>query len=124
MTAVHRFGLKVIYEPPVAATSGDQLSSPADIHPVNIIFVHGLGGSPSDTWTHPESRAFWPSLLHEMDGVKAARILTFGYNANFTNVFRPNSVLGIADFAGQLLDALDLFYHKYGEVVLPSIELI
>jgi hypothetical protein len=91
---------------------------------VNIIFVHGLGGSPSSTWTHPESKAFWPSLLHEMDGMETARILTFGYDANFTNVLRPNSALGIADFAGQLLDALDLFYHKYGDVALFSIELI
>jgi hypothetical protein len=39
-------------------------------------------------------------------------------------VWRPfGSRLGIADFAEQLLDALDLFYHKYGDVALLSITL-
>jgi hypothetical protein len=83
---------------------------------VNIIFVHGLGGSATKTWTHYPSNTFWPTLLHEDDGFANVRVSTFGYDANFGNIFAPKNTLDISDFAKQLLDSLDLHYEKYSDV--------
>jgi hypothetical protein len=42
--------------------------------------VHGLGGDSIETWTHPESNAFWlKDFLPQQ--IPDARIMTFGYNA-------------------------------------------
>ena len=82
--------------PPLAVNEGGcelkeevglQLVHPARIDSTNlpsvdIIFVHGLGGSARKKWTHPLTKSFWPRWLHEMDGFKRCRILTFGYDAN------------------------------------------
>ena len=84
---------------------------------MELIFVHGLGGSAKETWTHANSNGFWPSWLHEDNRFDNVRISTFGYDANFKNVLAPQNALGIADFAKQLLDSLDLHFHKYGDVV-------
>ena len=101
----HSIGLRVLHEPR-EMTSGT----------VDVIFVHGLGSSATETWTHCPSNTFWPTLLHEDDGFANVRVLTFGYDANFGNIFAPKNTLDISDFAKQLLDALDLHYDKYGDV--------
>src|SRR6202035_1453377 len=68
-----RLGLRLLHEPRAEATTA-----------VNIIFVHGLGGSPISTWTSTTaSKTFWPTLLHEDDRLANARISTFGYDADF-----------------------------------------
>jgi pimeloyl-ACP methyl ester carboxylesterase len=100
-----RLGLSVLHEPHSGATN-----------PVNLIFVHGLGGSAINTWTNTVSKTFWPSLLHDENGLANIRISTFGYDANFTNILAAKNALGIADFAGQLLDSLDTHYGKHGNV--------
>lgn len=46
----------------------------------SIVAVHGLGGGPVETWTHPDTGKFWlkdflPKKLPQ------ARIMTFGYDA-------------------------------------------
>ena len=97
-------GLHVLHEP----------KTETDI--VSIVFVHGLGGSATETWTHKPSEIFWPTLLHEDDRFANARISTFGYDADFNNIFAAKNVLGIPGFAKQLLDVLDLHYDKYGDV--------
>jgi len=108
-------GLKVRHEP----------NGETNVKTVSIVFIHGLGGSASETWTHSSSRVFWPTLLHGDDRFANARISTFGYDANFKNIFAPNNVLGIPDFAKQLLDALDLHYDKYDDVsITDSVQLI
>ena len=84
--------------------------------PVNVVFVHGLGGSARETWTHYPSNTFWPTLLHEDDGFANVRVSTFGYDAKFGNIFAPKNTLDISDFAKQLLDGLDLHYETYGDV--------
>jgi hypothetical protein len=53
--------------------------------------------------------------LHE-NGLENIRILSFGYDANWGNIMAPKNALGIADFAIQLLDALDLHYTQRGDV--------
>jgi hypothetical protein len=83
---------------------------------VGIVFVHGLGGSARETWIHSPSKIFWPTLLHEDDRFANARISIFGYDADFKSIFAPKNVLGIQDFAKQLLDVLDLHYDKYDDV--------
>ena len=92
---------------------------------VSIVFVHGLGGSARLTWTHSPSQIFWPNLLHEDDRFANVRISTFGYDSDFKNVLGAKNVLGIPDFAKQLLDALDLYYDKYHDVrIIDGAQLI
>ena len=83
---------------------------------VNVVFVHGLGGSATETWTHYPSKTFWPTLLHEDDRFENVRVSTFGYDADFGSIFAPKNTLDISDFAKQLFDVLDLHYDKYGDV--------
>jgi hypothetical protein len=92
---------------------------------VSIIFVHGLGGSAMGTWTHGSSKTFWPNLLHEDDQFENVQISTFGYDSSWQNVFASANQLDISDFAKQLVDALDLYYDKYGDVnPIDGIQLI
>jgi pimeloyl-ACP methyl ester carboxylesterase len=100
----HLMGLRVLHEPREMTTI------------VSVVFVHGLGGSATETWTHHPSNTFWPTLLHEDDEFANVRVSTFGYDASFGNIFAPKNTLDISDFAKQLLDALDLHYDKYGDV--------
>lgn len=68
---VKPFGLTQVYAPPRGTTPT-----------VDIVLVHGLNGSPKDSWTS-KSGCFWPvHLLPEF--LDSARVLTYGYNANVT----------------------------------------
>ncbi|KFY14348.1 hypothetical protein V492_02683 [Pseudogymnoascus sp. VKM F-4246] len=83
-------GLNVLYEPDIAAT-------------VDIIFVHGLGGTSQQTWSkNRDPKLFWPKewLPLEPD-ISTARVLSFGYNAHFAAAGR--NVFNISDFAKELL---------------------
>ena len=60
--------------------------------PLSIVFVHGLMGEPSTTWTGKKSGTFWPTDLLPKDLLKRkenVRILLYGYNA------------GVFDFSGK-----------------------
>jgi len=83
-------GLNVIYAPSSAPT-------------IDIIFVHGLGGTSQKTWSrNRDPNLFWPrEWLPCERGIGTARILSFGYNANFASAGRD--VFNIADFAKDLL---------------------
>ena len=98
------FGLRVLYEPAQEANV------------VNLVLVHGLGGSAIETWTELGSKTFWPKLLHEDKRCPNLRIATFGYNAEYKNIFAPKNALGIQGFAKQLLDALNIDYEEHGNV--------
>lgn len=105
-----RYGLDIVYEPALSSPSGDA-------NTVNIIFVHGLDGGARRTWTDPESNCFWPAWLLEEKGFKSTRIVMYGYDARYTFVVARNRrALGITDAANQLLDELDLFYSRFGDV--------
>jgi hypothetical protein len=97
-------GLRVLHEPKTESNI------------VSIVSVHGLGGSAIETWTHYPSEIFWPNLLHEDDRFANVRISTFGYDADFKNIFAVKNILGIQDFAKQLLDGLDTHYEEFGDV--------
>ena len=91
-------GLHVIYQPAYEA-------------PVDIIFVHGLGGASRKTWSKfQDPSLFWPEQWLPLEPeICEARILTFGYNANF-RYGSPGSIANIGDFAKDLL-----FGMKFGK---------
>ena len=68
---------------------------------LDLVFIHGLGGSSLKTWSFArQTRNFWPLWLSREPELAAARILTFGYNADFRG---PSTILNITDFAKDLL---------------------
>lgn len=90
-------GLNIIYAPEHA-------------YKVDIVFIHGLGGTSQRTWSKNENPdLFWPLKFLPLDPVVClARILTFGYNANFRAA--GNVSTSVLDFAKGLL--FDLKYAK------------
>lgn len=84
-------GLILVHEPETAPT-------------LDIIFVHGLGGSSRGTWAkNRDLEYFWPGKWLSVEpGISSARILSFGYDANIAST-GPPSIAGILDFAKDLL---------------------
>ncbi|KAK6076047.1 NACHT and WD domain-containing protein [Seiridium cupressi] len=85
--------------------------TPDGPHSVDIVFIHGLGGSSRLTWSkNHDLDLFWPLRWLPSDhDVQSSRIFTFGYNADY----RSNSqgpTLGISDFARNLL--FDMVYGR------------
>ena len=99
-------GIRIVYPPVVRSTHKD----------VDIIFVHGLGGSARGTWTHPKTKWFWPENLPASLEFATARVSTFEYNANWQRLGSRN-FLSISDFAAQLLEDLFQHYSHYGNVL-------
>lgn len=97
------YDLEVSHEPETLAENA-----------VQIIFVHGLGGSMRGTWTDSEAN-FWPAWLGNERGLENVRIATFGYNSVF-NVIAPNTNLSISTFAIQLLESIKLLIYERGSV--------
>ncbi|KAI0439307.1 Alpha/Beta hydrolase protein [Xylaria telfairii] len=88
---------------------GDILFDPGEKGKVDIVFVHGLGGDRIDTWTWKNEyrTQFWPQTLLPND-CPTARILSFGYNADFAH-FYPNQTapeLTIDNYSTSLFEAL------------------
>ncbi|KAK8872740.1 nacht and wd domain protein [Apiospora arundinis] len=77
---------------------------------VDIIFIHGLGGTSRRTWSkNRDLNYLWPQLwLPNEPEFSRARILTFGYNAHYAS--KTQASLSINDFAKDLL-----FRLRYGE---------
>ncbi|KAL5045519.1 hypothetical protein BDW71DRAFT_208334 [Aspergillus fruticulosus] len=84
-------GLTVIYEPETTPS-------------LDIIFVHGLGGTSRATWAWDrDPQYFWPEKWLPLEpGIRMARILSFGYNASWASA-GPAPITSIADFAKDLL---------------------
>ncbi|GLA42986.1 hypothetical protein AnigIFM63309_011722 [Aspergillus niger] len=84
-----QYGIKVLYD-----------SNEAE---VDIVFVHGLGGSRDATWTIDD--VCWPQALLPQDLPKT-RIMTFGYDSrvvSFTTALSQNGIVGNAeDLCAQL----------------------
>lgn len=90
-------GLNVIY-------------APGHGHKTDILFVHGLGGGSRRTWSKSKNSELLCPLMFlpfEPD-ICLARILSFGYNANFKKAGSVGTV--VLDFAKELL--FDLKYAK------------
>ena len=84
--------------------------TPSKAPSVDIIFVHGLGGSSEKTWCYEgDAERFWPKVWLPLEPeICTARVMTFGYNAYYKST-GPNNISGISDFARNLL-----FSMKYG----------
>ena len=75
-------------------------------HTIDIIFVHGLGGTSKQTWSkNKDPNLFWPKEWLPLEPeISPARMLSFGYNAHFAAPGR--NILNISDFARELLFAM------------------
>ena len=62
--------------------------TPENGRKVDIVFLHGLGGASRRTWSKNENpELFWPLKFLPLEpDISLARILTFGYNANFPSI--------------------------------------
>jgi len=93
----HMYGVRVLYDP----------ENPV----VDIVFVHGLNGNPYKTWMEPEKGVYWPVHLLPKD-VHNARIMTFGYDADWKNAkglesfFQPVGTCSLTDHAVALVSDL------------------
>lgn len=64
---------------------------------LDLIFVHGLGGTSRGTWSWERNPAnFWPPWLGKDSELARSRIFTFGYNAAFTGQYTTLNILGFA----------------------------
>lgn len=84
--------------------------TPENGHKVDIVFIHGLGGTSQLTWSkYKNPELFWPLTFLPLEpDLCLARILSFGYNANFRR--SGNISTSVLDFAKDLL--FDLKYAK------------
>lgn len=84
--------------------------TPKDSPKVDIVFVHGLGGSSHKTWSrNGDPELFWPLKFLPLEPyISLSRIFTFGYNANFR--VAGNVSTSVLDFAKDLL--FDLKFAK------------
>ncbi|KAL1957927.1 hypothetical protein VTO42DRAFT_5319 [Malbranchea cinnamomea] len=70
---------------------------------VDIVFVHGLNGSPFSTWATKDTNFFWPAeLLPQTLHDQPIRVLMFGYNANVTAFMDGTSKDKLHNHAEQL----------------------
>ena len=85
-------GLNVLYEPD-------------GVPMVDIIFVHGLGGTSCHTWTKDKDPdLFWPKeWLPQEPDICTARLLSFGYDSTILGTPGRGTILNITDFAKDLL---------------------
>ncbi|KAM0804164.1 hypothetical protein BDR22DRAFT_885950 [Usnea florida] len=72
---------------------------------VDIVFVHGLTGNAYDTWLHKETGVHWPSDLLKHD-LPDTRILSYGYDADFVNLWKPASISRLSNHAENLVRGL------------------
>jgi hypothetical protein len=78
--------------------------------------VHGLGGTSRKTWSYNRDlKYFWPKEWLPIEpGLEHARILSFGYNANFMST-APANFLNITDFGKDLLLQMKFVTDKKGQ---------
>jgi hypothetical protein len=97
-------GLNVIYEPNDSPT-------------IDIIFVHGLGGTSQQTWSkNKDPTLFWPKEWLPFErNISTARVLSFGYNAHFAAA--GSNIFNISDFAKELLFGMKFGMDKQSKLL-------
>ncbi|KAB8067067.1 hypothetical protein BDV29DRAFT_163796 [Aspergillus leporis] len=89
------FGLKTLWPETASDTSIE----------ADIVFVHGLRGGRETTWKKKKWSTLWPRDVLPKD-INHARILTWGYDANIVDFFKPAGQTSIFGHALQLLSDL------------------
>ena len=75
---------------------------PLDKAEADIVFVHGLNGSPRHTWCSADETVFWPAELLPQE-FPSARIFTYGYDVlNSPELSEDNLSDGFCSFLDQL----------------------
>jgi hypothetical protein len=87
---------------------------------LDVVFVHGLGGSAKGTWTQSETNTFWPPWTRQLSRFENARILTFGYRWELDDAMESSNGLGIPTIAELLVTALSRHYSHCGDVHIRS----
>jgi hypothetical protein len=104
------YGIKVLHDPKspiveyvsIHAFFNDALrSDPYD----SIVFVHGLTGGQTTTWTAEGETSSWPEKFLSQD-IPTARILAFGYDADVVKLLGQASQNNIDQHARNLLGDL------------------
>ncbi|KAI1423685.1 hypothetical protein F5Y12DRAFT_756244 [Xylaria sp. FL1777] len=79
---------------------------------IDLIFIHGLGGTSMSTWSwNRDPVNFWPLWLGNDRDLSRSRIFTFGYDASLTG---GSTGLGILDFAKDLLFRMKTYSSDLG----------
>ena len=69
----------------------------------DVVFVHGLGGDPIDTWT--EKGICWPRDLLK-DDLDNVRIMSWGYDSGIAHLWKSTSQASVFGHAETLLSDL------------------
>lgn len=102
---INHLGLKTVHKP-----SGSLGAT------INVIFVHGLGGSAKRTWGDSTQGLFWPLWLPYVKGLENVRIMTFDYDSSWAKIWKERNVLDISDFAKQLVHEVWCYSSDFGDV--------
>ena len=81
-------------------------TKPSTFEPsIDLVFIHGLGGTQLGTWTEETSGKLWISDPEFLGKLKdQARVLAFGYNANLISEVTTQRVV---NHASDLLEKLN-----------------
>ena len=69
---------------------------------LDLVFIHGIGGHPQDTWTHPTG-GYWPDWL--ANGDLPIAVYSFGYPTSIP-LFGPGGEFTLQDRADAMVDYL------------------
>lgn len=95
---VQRLGLTILHP----TTKSNQTVTPV----ADVVFVHGMGGHPRNSWSHRDNKTFWPGQLLPADQSNL-RIMTYGYGSAPTRgYFQPANKMNISDHGSLFLNAL------------------
>lgn len=82
---------------------------------VDLIFVHGLGGSSLKTWSWKRNvDLFWPEWIRHEEGLSDCRVFSFGYNSKFWDSGEPFSIM---DFSKGLLIHMSQYSRGNGDQI-------
>ena len=77
-----------------------------------VLFVHGFGGDPVETWTNKTSKKCFPLLLAQDNRVRNYDVFSFGY---VSGVGKGQTITDVAD---GLRDAIDHHLSRYTLVLV------